>query len=46
MKHYIKSNVNWVGKIDWELTKFHGGFNDPGALISKGAFISPPTEKI
>ena len=20
----IKSNVSWVGKIDWELRKFHG----------------------
>jgi len=24
MKRHIKSNVHWVGKIDWELTKFHG----------------------
>jgi anaerobic nitric oxide reductase flavorubredoxin len=24
MKGHLKSNVNWVGKIDWELTKFHG----------------------
>jgi len=20
----IKNNVSWVGKIDWELRKFHG----------------------
>ena len=20
----IKNNVSWVGKIDWELMKFHG----------------------
>ena len=20
----IKNNVDWVGKVDWELTKFHG----------------------
>lgn len=24
MKKLLKSNVNWVGKIDWELTRFHG----------------------
>ena len=24
MKRHIKNNVYWVGKIDWELTKFHG----------------------
>jgi len=24
MKRHIKSNVHWVGKIDWELTRFHG----------------------
>lgn len=24
MKKHIKNNVNWVGKIDWELRKFHG----------------------
>ena len=24
MKRRLKSNVKWVGKIDWELTQFHG----------------------
>jgi len=24
MKLQIKSNVSWIGKIDWELRKFHG----------------------
>jgi flavorubredoxin len=24
MKLHIKNNVSWVGKIDWELRKFHG----------------------
>ncbi len=24
MKRQIASNVSWVGKIDWELTQFHG----------------------
>ncbi|HKM03887.1 MAG TPA: anaerobic nitric oxide reductase flavorubredoxin [Lachnospiraceae bacterium] len=24
MKTNIKSNVDWVGKVDWELQKFHG----------------------
>ncbi len=24
MKIHIKNNVDWVGKIDWELRKFHG----------------------
>jgi anaerobic nitric oxide reductase flavorubredoxin len=24
MKRHIKGNVHWVGKIDWELKKFHG----------------------
>lgn len=24
MSFHIKNNVNWVGKIDWELRKFHG----------------------
>ena len=24
MKKHIKNNVSWVGKVDWELEKFHG----------------------
>jgi flavorubredoxin len=24
MKRNIKSNVSWIGKIDWELSRFHG----------------------
>ena len=24
MKKYLKNNVSWVGKVDWELRKFHG----------------------
>jgi len=24
MKKIIKNNVSWVGKVDWELKKFHG----------------------
>lgn len=24
MKKHIKNNVDWVGKVDWELRKFHG----------------------
>ncbi len=24
MKRLVKGNVYWVGKIDWELKKFHG----------------------
>lgn len=24
MKKWIKNNVSWVGKVDWELRKFHG----------------------
>ncbi len=24
MKKHVKSNVHWVGKVDWELKKFHG----------------------
>lgn len=24
MKKYVKNNVSWVGKVDWELKKFHG----------------------
>jgi len=24
MKKHIKNNVHWVGKVDWELRKFHG----------------------
>jgi len=24
MRKLVKNNVNWVGKIDWELRKFHG----------------------
>jgi flavorubredoxin len=24
MKRFIKNNVSWIGKIDWELRKFHG----------------------
>lgn len=24
MKKHVKNNVSWVGKVDWELEKFHG----------------------
>ena len=24
MKRLVKNNVHWVGKVDWELKKFHG----------------------
>ena len=24
MARLIKNNVQWVGKVDWELRKFHG----------------------
>lgn len=24
MKKHVKNNVHWVGKVDWELQKFHG----------------------
>lgn len=24
MKRLVKNNVYWLGKIDWELTRFHG----------------------
>ena len=24
MKRQVKNNVSWVGKIDWELKRFHG----------------------
>ncbi len=24
MKKLVKSNVSWVGKVDWELQHFHG----------------------
>lgn len=24
MKKQVKNNVHWVGKVDWELEKFHG----------------------
>ncbi len=24
MKKPVKNNVSWVGKVDWELLKFHG----------------------
>ena len=24
MKKHLKNNVSWVGKVDWELLKFHG----------------------
>ena len=24
MKTVVKNNVHWIGKIDWELRKFHG----------------------
>ena len=24
MKHRISEKVTWVGKVDWELQKFHG----------------------
>ena len=24
MSFIVKNNIHWVGKIDWELRKFHG----------------------
>ncbi len=24
MKKHVKNNVHWIGKVDWELQKFHG----------------------
>ena len=24
MKKHVKYNVYWLGKVDWELRKFHG----------------------
>ncbi len=24
MKVHVKNNINWVGKVDWDLRKFHG----------------------
>ena len=24
MKKHVKNNVYWLGKVDWELRKFHG----------------------
>src|SRR5690554_2271840 len=24
MKRLVKNNVSWIGKVDWELTTFHG----------------------
>ncbi len=24
MSFQVKNNIQWVGKIDWELRKFHG----------------------
>ena len=24
MKKHVKNNIYWVGKVDWELQRFHG----------------------
>jgi flavorubredoxin len=27
MSIWVRNNIHWVGKIDWELRKFHGDEN-------------------
>lgn len=39
MKRKLKSNVYWVGKIDWELTRFHGNEYSTHRGSSYNAFL-------
>ncbi|HZK09557.1 MAG TPA: MBL fold metallo-hydrolase [Clostridia bacterium] len=39
MKEKLKNNVYWVGKIDWELTKFHGDDYSITSGSSQNAYL-------
>lgn len=39
MKKHIKNNVNWVGKIDWELQTFHGSDYSINSGSSQNAYL-------
>ncbi len=39
MKRKLKSNVYWVGKMDWELTRFHGNEYSTHRGSSYNAFL-------
>ena len=39
MRKHIKNNVSWVGKIDWELTQFHGADYSIKSGSSQNAYL-------
>ena len=39
MRKHIKNNVNWVGKIDWELDSFHGDDYSVNHGSSQNAYL-------
>lgn len=39
MKRHIKSNVHWIGKIDWELKTFHGSDFSVNHGSSQNAYL-------
>lgn len=39
MNKHIKNNVYWVGKIDWELTQFHGADYSINSGSSQNAYL-------
>ncbi len=39
MRKHIKNNVNWVGKIDWELDTFHGDDYSVNHGSSQNAYL-------
>lgn len=46
MKEKIKNNVYWIGKIDWELTKFHGDDYSITHGSSQNAYLIEEEKKI
>ncbi|MBJ2357476.1 MAG: flavodoxin domain-containing protein [Sphaerochaeta sp.] len=39
MKRLVKNNVSWIGKIDWELQKFHGDDYSVNHGSSQNAYL-------
>ncbi len=39
MKRLVKNNVSWIGKIDWELKKFHGDDYSVNHGSSQNAYL-------
>ncbi len=46
MKEKVKNNVYWIGKIDWELTRFHGDDYSIHHGSSQNAYLIDEEKKI